>query len=286
MIDKTQTNAVAIGVFDGVHRGHRRVIEQAAAQTGKTVACTFDTATISTKGIDFRPIYDSDTKSRLLRSLGIDEVYSLDFAQIKDLTGDTFFTEILYYRLRAHTIVCGRDFRFGRGAAFGTEELARLCSSHNIKLIAVDAVMDGENKISSAAIRKLISSGDISRANELLGSEYLIRGEIVQGNRIGTQMGFPTANIILDENFIVPAYGVYRADAYIDGVCRRAISNIGVKPTVGSKVPLCETHIPGISGDLYGKTMEVRLKGFIRPERRFSGTGELMQQIASDLRSL
>ncbi|MBQ7991097.1 MAG: riboflavin biosynthesis protein RibF [Oscillospiraceae bacterium] len=286
MIDITQTNAVAIGVFDGVHKGHRRVVETAAAQQGRTLACTFETGSITSKGADYRPIYGSEIKRRILTSLGVDDVYSMDFGQIRGLSGDTFFTEILYYRLKAHTVVCGRDFRFGKGAAFGVDELRALCSSHGVKLIAVNEVTDGGEKISSTGIRRLISEGQIDRANDLLGEPYMICGEVIHGNHIGTEIGFPTANIAMDENNIMPKFGVYRSYVIMDGERYESISNIGVKPTVGSRAPLCETHIPGISGDLYGKALEVRLTGMIRAERKFDGIDDLKKQISADLDTL
>ena len=155
-----------------------------------------------------------------------------------------------------------------------------------MKLIAVDEVMDGAEKVSSAAIRKLIASGDMAYADRLLGEPYMLRGEVVRGRRLGSQIGFPTANIIMDGSRVMPAFGVYKSYTVVDGKRCESISNIGVKPTVGSEVPLCETHIPGMSGDMYGKTIEVRLISMIRPERKFGGIDDLKAQIAADIDTL
>lgn len=285
------STSVALGIFDGVHRGHRAVIGQAvknAEENGYIPAvCTFKTATVSTKGDAYKPIYSDSTKCALLEQEGARYVYMPDFLRIKDMSAEDFAKKILKDKLSAKTVVCGKDFRFGKNAACGAEGLAQICESLDMRLVVVNDVSENGEKISSAQIRRLISEGSISRANRLLGHHYAVTGEVIKGNRIGRTIDFPTANQRLDKGFVLPRFGVYASYAEIDGITYRGITNIGVKPTVESDgTVLAETHFPFYSGDLYGKNITVRILGFVRPERKFGSIDELKKQIAEDLRSV
>ena len=280
---------VALGIFDGVHTGHRRVIstavELAVNMSLRSAVCTFDAASVDTKGSGYRPIYSDEMKRQLILSLGTDKVFSLPFSDVKQLSAEEFMSEYVFGRLKAGHVVCGRDFRLGRGAECGVDGLGLICKRYGASLNVVDDVTFADERISSASIRKLISEGDISYANALLGEDYTVHGTVVQGNRLGRQLDFPTANQVLDSGSILPRFGVYSSYSVIGGVKYTGISNIGIKPTVGSDVPLCETHFPGFDGDLYGKVIDVRLTGFIRSEKRFDSLNELKMQIKQDIAS-
>lgn len=283
--------SAALGIFDGVHRGHRAVIGQAvknAAENGYIpVVCTFKTATVNTKGESYKPIYSDSTKCALLEREGAQYVYMPDFSQIRDMSAEDFAKNILMDKLSAKTVVCGRDFRFGKNAACGVNELAKICKELDMELIIAEDVSEKGEKISSAQIRRLIAEGNISVANRLLGHHYAVTGEVIKGNQIGRTMDFPTANQRLDGGFVLPRFGVYASYAELDGITYRGITNIGVKPTVESDgTVLAETHFPFYSGDLYGKNITVRIMGFVRPERKFGSVDELKKQIAEDLRSV
>lgn len=285
------TSAVALGIFDGVHRGHAAVVGQAAAYAAKNslaaAVCTFSTSTVNTKGSGYKPIYSDETKAVLLRHAGAQIIYSRDFSEIKEMSPEEFVRDILKCELRAAAAVCGRDFRFGKGAACGTDGLERICHENDMELIVVDDVTDEGKRISSASIRQMIADGDIVSANRYLGHDYAVTGEIIDGNHFGRQMDFPTANQSMKGDFVLPRFGVYASYCNIDGKIYRGVTNIGVKPTVESRgIPLCETHFPEFSGDLYGKTLTVRLIDFIRPEMKFSGADELKARIAADTETI
>ncbi len=281
--------AAALGIFDGVHRGHRAVIDKAAEEAEKNglapAVCTFKTGTINTKGSGYRPIYSDETKLVLLENEGAEYVFISDFADVRDMSPEEFAEKILCGVLNARIVVCGRDFRFGKNAACSAEGLKEICGHLGMSLCVVDDVTENGVRICSADIRKYISEGDIRSANLLLGHNYAITGRVIQGNRFGRQMNFPTANQRMYENNVMPRFGVYASYAELDGKVYRGITNIGVKPTVDSSgIPLAETHFPGFSGDIYGREIVVRLCDFIRPEKRFNNTDELKAQINSDVK--
>ncbi len=279
--------SVALGIFDGVHRGHKAVIRAAAknaAENGYAAAvCTFKTATIDTKGENYCPICSDEVKCLLLEKEGAEYIYMPAFSDIRNSTAKSFVEEILKKKLSAKSVVCGRDFRLGKNAVCGTDELAEICKNSGMSLIVVDDISDNGIRICSSDIRRLISEGDIVSANRLLGHDYVIMGEVINGNHFGRQMDFPTANQKLNESLILPKFGVYASYAELDGKIYRGVTNIGVKPTVESGgAPLAETHFPSYSGDLYGKVIAVRLVDFIRPEMRFKSTDILRRQIKAD----
>ena len=281
--------AAALGIFDGVHRGHRAVIDKAAEEAKKNglapAVCTFKTGTINTKGSGYRPIYSDETKLILLEREGAEYVFIPDFADVRDMSPEDFAEKILRGVLNARIVVCGRDFRFGKNAACSAEGLKEICGHLGMSLCVVDDVTENGVRICSADIRKYISEGDIKSANLLLGHNYAITGSVIHGNRFGRQMNFPTANQRMSENNVMPRFGVYASYAELDGKVYRGITNIGVKPTVDSSgIPLAETHFPGFSGDIYGREIVVRLCDFIRPEKRFNNTDELKTQINSDVK--
>lgn len=279
--------SVALGIFDGVHRGHSAVIERAvltACQMGYAPAvCTFPTGSVTTKGADYLPIYNDETKCVLLEEKGAEYVYMPDFTLIKNMVPEEFVSEILCRKMNAGALVCGRDFRFGKNAACDVSRLEELCVQRNMKLYVVDDVCIGNVRIASAVIRQRLREGMICDVNCMLGHDYTIAGEVIRGNKIGRTINFPTANQQLDNRLILPKFGVYLSYACIDGVIYKGVTNIGVKPTVEKNgQPLAETHFPDFEGDLYGRNIAVRLKEYIRPEKRFDSIEELTAQITGD----
>ena len=284
---KNNKNVIAIGIFDGVHKGHRRVIETAVETARETGAmctvCTFDTASVTSKGSSYRPLISDEHKTALLIGAGADDVYSLDFGGVRDMTAEDFTDKILSGTLGAGCVVCGSDFRMGRGAACGTEQLGEILGQRGIQLLVADDVNMGDMRISSSRIREYIASGDISSANAFLGWEYSVQGTVVHGNEIGRTIGFPTANIPLDTSLVIPRYGVYTVYTDIGGSTYKGVANIGVKPTIeGERDPLCEVWLKDFSGVLYGTALEIRFTRFIRPEMRFDSLEELRGQIGRD----
>ena len=284
MPDKT---AVALGYFDGLHTGHMAVIGAALAQRDlKPAVFTFNCDTTLPKFRRPEDIISFENKCELLVKAGVEYVYAPDFAAVCTLTDGDFVSEILCGTLNAGYACCGRNFRFGLGGHGTPEILEALGEKYGIRVeIIEDVCLDGE-MISSTHIRELIRMGEIEQANRLLGYEWMFKGPVVHGNALGRTLNFPTINQILPETNVMPRFGVYSSYVHVHGKHYRGITNIGIRPTVkNSRGVIFETHILDFSGDLYGESVEVSLRSFIRPERKFSDINELKAQIGQDIKT-
>lgn len=277
----TEKTVVSLGLFDGVHCGHRLITNAAEAYDYASAVFTFRTESVRTKhGKPLEYIYTNEQKLRLLNA---EYVLSPDFDDIAGMSGEEFAERILCGVMNAGAAVCGENFRFGKGASCGAEELERFGRELGFE---VKIVPLGENGFSSEKFRALLREGRVDRLCEL-NCGYRLYGEVVCGNRIGRDLGFPTVNQLFARGQLVPRFGVYAASAEIDGRLYPSVTNIGVKPTVaGERAPLAETHILGFSGDLYGRKIEVCLQKFIREERRFGSLAELKEQIFADIEAV
>lgn len=282
---KVRTSA-ALGLFDGVHLGHREVLKEALAQKKNGFSpCVFTFSPESQAGKGSKYIYSPAEKEHIIRDVcGIDDIYSRDFADICGMDGETFVREILCGELNAAHVVCGKDFRFGTGASCGVYELEDFGRKYDFTVDAIEDVCLGGERVSSTEIRRLLSSGELRRANLLLGKPYMIMKEVSHGAQLGRSLGFPTANQVFANGQLVPKFGVYSSRTLAGGRWYPSMTNIGVKPTVEyGGAPLAETYIHGFSGDLYGRDLQVVLLNFIRPEKRFASVEELKQQISRDV---
>ncbi|MBQ3134148.1 MAG: riboflavin biosynthesis protein RibF [Clostridia bacterium] len=274
--------SIAIGVFDGVHRAHREVIEQVIGVEGMTPTVLTFSGSPHQLPKHARALATRTRKQELLQNLGVKELLELDFEEIRALSPTAFVQDILHDKLHAGVVACGENFRFGHGGSGDLHTLQTLCEPLGIRVIAVPTLLDGGLPISSTRIRGLIAAGDIAEANRLLGSFYTIRETVVDGNHLGRTAGFPTVNQPLPEDAVWPAFGVYAATVLVDGKSYIGVTNIGRKPTVGSDRPLAETWILDYEGDLYGRTLTLWPVKFIRPERTFPTTDALFAQVAKD----
>ena len=282
-----------MGLFDGVHRGHSAVIRYAVDIANKApgvepAVFTFETDTVTSKGKNgVRYLLSSEVKREMIEAMGVKYIYSPDFMDFRDLSAEEFVDTVLQKKLKAEYVICGEDFRFGKGASGNADMLKRLCDKRGIKVCIVPPVADEKmgQKISSTMIRELIEEGKIQEANELLGYSYCMKLPVAYGHQIGRTLDFPTINQYLDKNQVIPKFGVYASEAEFDGKIYKGVTNIGIKPTVANTdVPLAETYIIGFEGDLYGEMVKVSLIKFIRPERKFDGLDELKRQIAYDVK--
>ena len=279
---------VALGFFDGVHLGHRAVIDDCAAhKDGRLSAVlTFSDSPARLMGNnEVRLLTDNERKAELIAGCGIDALIFADFPRIRELSAEDFIRRVLRDRLRAKRVVCGYNYRFGRDGRGDTRMLRELCREEGIEVCVKEPVGVGGESVSSTAIREKLSRGDIEGANRMLGYRYTVAGKIGSGNHIGTKMGFPTVNIPMGEGLAVPRYGVYAAYLTVDGKTYRGATNIGVHPTVGENlVPLCETFLLDYEGEaLYGEEAVCEPIRFIRPERRFGSLDELTAQVGADI---
>jgi len=277
--------AVALGMFDGVHLGHREVISSTVAFANKfgLTPSVFTFKTLPKTGECIMPY---SLKTDIMREIGVREIYAPDFADVKDLSAEDFVAEVLIKQMRAAVIICGWNFRFSKNAGADAETLKSICEPKGVKVGVIPPVTADGVTVSSTAIRAAIKDGDIINANKMLGAELLYRLPVIHGRHIGSSIGIPTINQRFPDNCVTPKFGVYKSGVLIGGAEYGGITDIGVKPTVGvNNSPLLETHIIGFDGDLYGKVIDVRLKRFVREERKFASLDELKNQIKKDIDS-
>lgn len=277
---------LALGFFDGVHLGHgallRRTRELADTLRLPAAALTFDTHPSElVSGRRVALLNTPREREALMRELyGIDEVLTLRFdRETMAQPWDSFVRDTVCGRFGAVHVVCGEDFRFGAGGRGTASLLKEECGRLGVGCDCIAQVcMDGA-AISSTRIRALLENGETAAAVRLLGHPHLLTGAVTTGKKIGRTLGIPTANLVLPDGVLVPKFGVYAANAVFDGQIRRAVVNIGTRPTVNGKNVTVEPWILDFDGDLYGHALRLELLDFLRPERKFSSLDELKAEI-------
>ena len=277
---------MALGFFDGVHRGHQAVIQEALNCRVQGLRPTVFTYRIQhiipeRKG-DFQWLNSEDDRVRMLDAMGVYDVVQPTFEDFRDMAPEAFVEDFLIKQVRAKVICCGEDFRFGSHAAGNVETMKRLCEPYGVEVRVVEPVSLEGKRISSTRIRESIRRGQMPLAWKMMGRPYSLRFPVVSGNKIGRTLNFPTINQVYPDHFAIPRYGVYVSVTEVDGELYSSVTNVGMKPTVGSDRPLAETYIIGFSGSLYGMRVRVSLCHFIRQERKFESITELRDQIARD----
>lgn len=288
--DVAGETSVTIGVFDGVHLGHRavmtRMVEGARARGLLPVALTFDPHPLEFVDPEHAPrlLTTVDERADLLGRCGVEIVGVLPFLQIRDMAPRVFVEEVLAVRLRARQVAVGENFRFGRDREGDTGTLRALGELHGFEVSIVDLFgsFDGE-VVSSTRIRALVEEGAVEHAADLLGRPFSLTGPVIHGDARGRSIGFPTANLHVPERMAVPAHGVYAAWVVSGPSEHGAVVNVGVRPTFGEDVLTVEAHLLDFEGDLYGEELTVRFLRRLREERRFAGVDELTSQIARDV---
>lgn len=285
-IETQRPTAVAVGFFDGVHRGHRAVIEAAAAHKSAGLdLCVFSFSINSAspeKKKGARLLQTPTLKARSIEALGADWLLTPDFSQFKGLSPEQFALDVLMRGLNAGVVCCGYDYHFGKNACAGARELAELLTPHGVRVEQIGAVLDEGLPVSSTRIRDALAAGDIKTANRLLGRAFAIDFPVARGRGLGRELGFPTANQPIGEAYAQLRFGVYATQVLIDGVPHAAVTNVGIKPTVGSEGVGAESYILDWSGDLYGKAIETRFFAFLRPEQKFQSLEALKAAIRQD----
>ncbi len=280
--------ACALGLFDGVHLGHKEVLSAVIGHEGLIpTVFTFDTKSmtpLSKQEKGFRLILSEGCKLSALERAGIECVISPPFDEIAHIPPRQFIEDVLIGRMGVRFIACGYDYRFGSERGGDTALLTSVAASHGIKTVVCPPVLVDGEPISATSIRRLIEAGDIKRANRFLLHPYSIDFPVVHGMRLAATLGFPTINQAYDEGFILPRFGVYVTRAFIGGEWCMSVTNVGVKPTVtSSNTVLAETHILGYEGSLYGENVTVEFLEFVREEKKFGSLDELKEQIAMDV---
>jgi riboflavin kinase / FMN adenylyltransferase len=284
-----RAGAIAIGNFDGVHRGHRALLERlqrlAHQVGGPAVVLTFDPPPTTLLRPDSAPpaLTWMERRAEILFSLGIDVlcVYATDDSLLK-LEPEAFFMQVLVEKLAVRGIVEGPNFRFGKDRRGDVDLLMELCIQKDVRLSIASAQSDDGEWISSSRIRSLIREGDLASANRLLLEPYRICGTVVKGSARGRTIGFPTANL---ESIpvLLPPNGVYAGRVTLDGRRLAAAIHIGPNPTFGDTIQKVEVHLIDYQGDLYDRRIEVEVLQQIRILKKFSGVEELTEQLRLDV---
>ncbi|QDU27373.1 Riboflavin kinase [Anatilimnocola aggregata] len=284
--------AVAVGNFDGVHRGHARLVERlltrAREVSGPAVVLTFDPHPVRILRPELAPppLTWSERKAELLSELGVTAVWSYptDEALLR-LTAEEFFQQIIVQSLRAKGMVEGPNFRFGQQRRGDVALLQGLCASQGLKLDVVEPLATAGDLVSSSRVRDLIRQGDVAAARQLLTRPYRLRGLVTHGAQRGSKIGFPTANLAGIDT-LVPPIGVYAGRAFTPQGIWPAAINIGPNPTFGEDAFKFEAHLPGFSGSLYGQPLEIEFLARVRDTRPFASVAELTQQLAADVQTV
>lgn len=287
--DRSDALLLSIGVFDGVHVGHRAVLRSLVAQRrpGTLVAAlTFEhhPQSFLHPGSAPKSITTTDEKINLLDGCGLDVLFLLPFDErIAGLAPEEFLRGVLLRRLHTKLLVVGDNWRYGKGRT-GDVQLARqVLETEGCRFEAADLAESGGEKISSSRIRTLIEAREFAQADQLLGSPYTVRGHVTAGDGRGHVLGFPTANLAIEEDKLVPPDGVYGAVAHHDGVDRTAVVSIGTKPTFGGTASVVEAYLLDFDRSIYGEQVALRAWSFVREQERYDGAAALAQQIGRDV---
>lgn len=281
--------SIALGIFDGVHLGHQYVINKALSYKNnglKTAVFTFSVEDMEFKhGKRLKYIIDNQSKLDILHSMGVDSIVCPNFNDIHNMSGEDFAKNIIHMQMNAKVVICGKKFRFGKGASCDTNDLQNFGNKYGFNVEIVEPILFDNNLVSSSIIRELIYNSDIQMTNKLLGYEYFINRPVIHGNELGRTINIPTINQRFGERQVIPKFGVYSSSTTIDERVYKSMTNIGVKPTVSNdNIPVAETHIIDFNGNLYNKTVKVALKEYIRPEKKFNSIEELKKAIQYDIK--
>lgn len=279
-----EQRSIALGTFDGLHRGHMQVISLTKQNGFTPCALLFDRHPASLlRGAAPAALITAEKRNELLASAGVTPL-TVSFEEIRDMSARVFFEEVLLKRFSAVSVCCGENYRFGKGGGGSPEVLRALCAQYGVALHVADTVEYKGAPVSSTRIRAALQNGAVEDANAMLGRPFSYAFEVVAGDRRGRKLNFPTINQFFSENFIHPKYGVYASRVCLDGTYYAAVTNFGIRPTIGTKTARSETCIFGFSGDLYGTCPEVELLSFLRPEQKFDSITDLQAAIAADSR--
>lgn len=286
--DEARGLAIALGNFDGIHAGHRAVIDAARATGHGLGIATFEPpprALFRPEDPPFR-IFTPERRNRALLALGANTVFELPFnVDMAGMTDEEFARDVIANGLGAAHVAVGFDFRFGRGRMGDAPRLASLGRALGFGVTIVEKISELGDKASSTAMRQALRAGEPEKVAALLGGPWTVEAIVEHGEKRGREIGFPTANMTLPVGLIHPRYGIYAVRARIEGEdqWRGGVANFGRTPTTGLRDPLLETMIFDWDGDIYGQNLEVALIGFLRPEAKFDSLEEMIVQMNKDV---
>lgn len=291
--NKTEFNlqkksAVALGKFDGIHLGHRKLLDRVLEQKKQglsTVVFTFDTSAASFFGGDEMALSTREEKRSSFARLGIDVLIEFPLNRETAATEpEEFVSRYLAGQMQTAYLCAGPDISFGKGGAGDYALLARCAKDYGYQVELIDKVCVGGEVVSSTRVREAVRAGRMEEVSGMLGAPYSVSGQVMHGRRLGRALGMPTANLLPDAEKLLPPNGVYYARGIVEGKAYRAISNVGYKPTVSKeKILGIETFLYDFDGEIYGREITVELLAFRRREQTFDSVEALRSQIAEDV---
>ena len=279
----------ALGCFDGVHIGHSSIIKETKriANLLSIPAAVWSFAEppknyFSPESVTL--ITSAAEKRAIMQKLGVDIFVSVHFNKnISDISATDFFKKFLLEKMKAKHIVCGFNYHFGKGGEGDTALLRRLCADNGIGISVMPPVELDGTTVSSTEIRKAIISGDIKKANRYLGRPFSLRAKVIEGQKLGRALGFPTINQSFPSDKPMLKNGVYISQVSVGNKKLYGITNVGIRPTVDGKTPYAETHIFDFNNDLYGRIVSIEFLDFMRDERKFNSVEQLSEQVFKDI---
>ena len=290
-IKDIQASVVALGNFDGVHKGHQELIRRAvnsAKEKGlKSAVFTFANHpknVLAGKPVIKNILYPED-KIDIIEKLGVDYLFSIEFTEeMMHMSTETFIHKILLDAFKMKEAYCGFNYHFGYKAQGNTQILQDAGKALGFGIEILDPFKIDGHLVSSTFIRNLISEGRVDECEKYMGRNYIVGGQVVVGNRIGRTIGFPTSNILIDDAMVTPAHGVYVTLCNYNGTQYQGITNVGIRPTIGDEKKSIETYIFNFSKDIYGKDIKVEFLKKLRSEAKFDSYEALSAQIEKDCR--
>lgn len=268
--------ALLLGGFDGLHVGHRRLLQK-AQESGLPVGIMTIVG-----GKQESALFTVAEREQIFKDAGVGFAFELEFSEIKNLTPQAFL-DLLLREFSPKLFVCGEDFRFGAGAK-GTPEFLKAHTQVCVETLPL-VEMDGV-KVSSSHIKTLLSKGEIERANARLKRPFFLMGKVVEDRKVGRTIGFPTANIFYPKDKYPLKQGVYETLTEVDGTAYKGITNFGARPTFADETVLTETHLIGYEGDLYGRELSVQFTRYLRDIQKFESAEKLKEQLTKDIRQV
>lgn len=280
--------SLALGYFDGIHLGHQKVIKSAVDYARKlntkSAVITFDNHPCCyIWGVCPKYILTDSLREKKLRELGVDYVFKLDFKSISNLSANDYLKKVLIDYFSPVSISVGWNHNFGSNKSGNCRLLRDNAQIYGYKFFEIQPEKFENKIISSTEIRQFLSTGDIKNANNMLGYDFLIKGEVVKGEQLGRKIGFRTANINYPSELIEIPYGAYETETVYENISYKSVSNFGTRPTVNGTKTILEVHILDFDKDIYGQNLMVKFKRMLRKEQKFESIEDLKNQISNDI---
>lgn len=284
-----ENTVVTIGNFDGIHKGHIKLIKEAVKEAKtknyKSVVFTFENHPMRYFRADsIKHIITNEEKVKIFKNLGVDIVFMIPFDEyMTKISATDFVKTILHEKLKCKMVIVGHDFTFARNKEGNANLLESLGKKYNMKVKVIQPIKIKGRRVSSSYIRNLINDGNVSEIKDFLGRNYFLEGEVIHARKIGRTIGFPTANLKAEDKLIIPKNGIYAVKVYIKNKVYYGATNIGYNPTVNGKALSIETNIIDFDEEIYGEIIKVEFLDRIRDEKKFNSLDELKSQLRKDV---